>query len=251
MEDRFPDGCARHAVGRQFLGSVAAYRLPPGRCDRRSDAVGGRGTDAGDRMGLSDRGAAPHHGWAGARQRAAAAALAGRVGRCVRVLGIVGWSGSGKTTLLTALLPLLRARGVTVSTVKHAHHGFDMDRPGKDSFRHREAGAQEVLVVSGTRWALLHEVAGPEPTLPEMLARLAPADLVLVEGFKTHEFPKLEVHRPALGKPPIWPDWPDVVAVASDAALPDCPRPVLALDDSVAIAAWIVGFLQIERGQAA
>ncbi len=102
------------------------------------------------------------------------------------------------------MLPLLRARGLTVSTVKHTHHGFDMDRPGKDTYRHREAGAQEVLVASGERWALLHEVAGPEPRLPELLARMQPVDLVLVEGFKTHPFPKLEVYRPALGKPPIW-----------------------------------------------
>ena len=114
----------------------------------------------------------------------------------MKVLGIVGWSGSGKTTLLTALLPLLRARGLTVSTVKHTHHGFDMDRPGKDTYRHREAGAHEVLVAAGTRWALLHEVIGPEPSLPELLARMQPVDLVLVEGFKTHPFPKLEVHRP-------------------------------------------------------
>ncbi len=164
----------------------------------------------------------------------------------MQVLGIVGWSGSGKTTLLTALIPRLRARGLTLSTVKHAHHGFDMDRPGKDTYRHREAGAQEVLVATGRRWALLHEVDGPEPALPALLARMASVDLVLVEGFKTHEFPKLEVHRPALGKPPIWPDWPDVVAVASDATLPNCPRPVLALDDAGAIAAWIVAFLRIE-----
>jgi molybdopterin-guanine dinucleotide biosynthesis protein B len=117
----------------------------------------------------------------------------------LHVLGIVGWSGSGKTTLLTALIPLLRARGLSVSTVKHAHHGFDMDRPGKDSYRHRAAGAHEVLVATAQRWALLHEVDGPEPDLPALLSRLAPVDLVLVEGFKTHAFPKLEVHRPALG----------------------------------------------------
>ena len=124
----------------------------------------------------------------------------------MRVLGIVGWSGSGKTTLLTRLIPLLRARGLTVSTVKHTHHGFDMDRPGKDTYRHREAGAHEVLVASGTRWALLHEVVGPEPGLPELLTHMHPVDLVLVEGYKGHPFPKLEVHRPALGKPPIWPE---------------------------------------------
>jgi molybdopterin-guanine dinucleotide biosynthesis protein B len=166
----------------------------------------------------------------------------------LKTLGIVGWSGSGKTTLLTALIPRLRARGLTVSTVKHAHHGFDMDRPGKDTYRHREAGAREVLVATAHRWALLHEVAGQEPDLPALLARMAPVDLVLVEGFKTHEFPKLEVHRPALGKPPIWPDWPDVAAVATDAPLPGCERTVLALNDPEAIAAWIVVFLLIQRG---
>jgi molybdopterin-guanine dinucleotide biosynthesis protein B len=161
----------------------------------------------------------------------------------LRTLGIVGWSGSGKTTLLIKVIPHLRAGGLTVSTVKHAHHGFDMDRPGKDTYRHREAGAHEVMVATARRWALLHEMDGPEPTLPTLLARMAPVDIVLVEGFKTHEFPKLEVHRPALGKPPIWPDWPDVAAVATDAALSDCPRTVLPLNDPVAIADWIVAFL--------
>jgi molybdopterin-guanine dinucleotide biosynthesis protein B len=164
----------------------------------------------------------------------------------LRILGIVGWSGSGKTTLLTQVIPRLRARGLTLSTVKHAHHGFDMDRPGKDTHRHREAGAHEVLVATAKRWALLHEVDGPEPALPSLLARMAPVDLVLVEGFKTHEFPKLEVYRPALGKPPIWPDWPDVAAVATDADLLDCPRTVLALNDPGAIANWVVTFLRIE-----
>ncbi len=139
----------------------------------------------------------------------------------MKVLGIVGWSGSGKTALLTAVLPLLRAAGLTVSTVKHTHHHFDIDRPGKDSYRHREAGAHEVMVVSGTRWALLHEVAGPEPSLFDLLAKLDPVDVVLVEGYKSHVFPKLEVHRPILGKPPLWPDVPDVVAIATDAGLDD------------------------------
>jgi molybdopterin-guanine dinucleotide biosynthesis adapter protein len=157
----------------------------------------------------------------------------------VRVLGIVGWSGSGKTTLLTRLIPLLRARGLTVSTVKHTHHGFDMDRPGKDTFRHREAGAHEVLVASGTRWALLHEVVGPEPGLPELLTHMHPVDLVLVEGYKGHPFPKLEVHRPALGKPPIWPEQPDIVAVATDAPVA-AGRLILPLNDPAAVAAWIV-----------
>jgi molybdopterin-guanine dinucleotide biosynthesis protein B len=165
----------------------------------------------------------------------------------VKVLGIVGWSGSGKTTLLTALLPLLRARGLTVSTVKHTHHGFDMDRPGKDTFRHREAGALEVLVASNTRWALLHEVGGTEPTLPELLARMQPVDLVLVEGFKTHPFAKLEVHRPVLGKPPIWHSNPDVVAVATDAPLARCERTLLPLNDPAAVAAWLLQFLALEQ----
>jgi molybdopterin-guanine dinucleotide biosynthesis protein B len=132
------------------------------------------------------------------------------------VLGIVGRSGSGKTTLIAAILPLLKAAGLRVSTIKHTHHGFDIDRPGKDSYRHRAAGAHEVLVVSGARWALLHEVQGPEPGLASLLARLDSVDLVLVEGYKSHAFPKLEIHRPALGKPPIWPDDPNVIAVASD-----------------------------------
>jgi molybdopterin-guanine dinucleotide biosynthesis protein B len=165
----------------------------------------------------------------------------------LRVLGIVGWSGSGKTTLLTAVIPLLRGHGLTVSTVKHAHHGFDMDRPGKDTYRHREAGAHEVLVATTKRWALLHEVEGPQPDLPSLLTHLAQVDLVLVEGFKTHQFPKLEVYRPALGKPPIWPDWPDVVAVAADTSIPDCPRTVLALNDPASVVTWMMVFLQINQ----
>jgi molybdopterin-guanine dinucleotide biosynthesis adapter protein len=158
----------------------------------------------------------------------------------VKILGIVGWSGSGKTTLITALLPRLRACGLRVSTVKHAHHGFDMDRPGKDTFRHRAAGAHEVLVTSTRRWALLHEVDGPEPRLPDLLARLEPVDLVLVEGFKTHPFPKLEVYRAAIGRPPIWPTEPQVLAVAADSAGAGCDRPVLPLNDPAGIADWIL-----------
>ena len=158
----------------------------------------------------------------------------------MKVLGIVGWSGSGKTTLLVALLPLLRAQGLTVSTIKHTHHGFDMDRPGKDTYRHREAGAQEVLVASGTRWALLHEIQGEEPTLPDLLTKLEPVDLVLVEGFKAHPFAKLEVHRPALGKPPIWLDAPDIVAVATDSPIDPGDRALLPLNDPEAIMRWVL-----------
>ncbi|MBN8898862.1 MAG: molybdopterin-guanine dinucleotide biosynthesis protein B, partial [Rhodospirillales bacterium] len=153
------------------------------------------------------------------------------------------WSGSGKTTLLEAVIPLLCAAGRSVSTVKHAHHGFDMDRPGKDTFRHREAGAREVLVATASRWALLHEVTGPEPALPDLLTRLQPVDLVLVEGFKSHPFPKLEVHRPALGKPPIWPSDPDIVAIASDVALETGNRTWLALNRPAEVADWIMGLL--------
>lgn len=156
----------------------------------------------------------------------------------MNVLGVVGWSGSGKTTLIVALLPILRAHGLSVSTVKHAHHGFDMDRPGKDSFRHREAGAQEVLVTSGSRWALLHEVEGPEPPLPQLLARLAPVDLILVEGFKSYPFAKLEVHRPALGKPALWRGDREVLAVATDLPLgPGVPQ--LPLNQPADVADWI------------
>ncbi len=161
----------------------------------------------------------------------------------MKVVGIVGWSGSGKTTLVEAVIPVLIADGLTVSTVKHAHHGFDMDRPGKDTHRHRQAGAHEVLVAAAARWALLHEIVGPEPTLPDLLCRLAPVDLVLVEGFKTHPFPKLEVHRPAIGKPPIWPADPDIIAVASDQVLQADGRKLLPLNQPVRVAEWLRGLL--------
>ena len=159
-----------------------------------------------------------------------------------RILGVCGWSGSGKTTLLAAVLPLLVARALRVAAVKHAHHGFDLDRPGKDSWRLREAGAAEVLVASGRRWALLHELDGAEPSLDDLLDRLSPADLVLVEGWKAHPHPKIEVHRPHLGKPPLWPDMPGIVAVASDAALPACPHPILPLNNAAVVADWILSY---------
>jgi molybdopterin-guanine dinucleotide biosynthesis protein B len=161
----------------------------------------------------------------------------------MKVLGLTGWSGSGKTTLLTALLPLLIGRGLRVSTVKHAHHDFDLDQPGKDSWRHRAAGAHEVMIAGARRWALLHENPGEEPGLDELLARMSPVDLVLVEGFKSYPHPKLEVHRPALGRAPIWPGRPDIVAVASDDPLLACPLPVLPLGNPAGIAGWIADFL--------
>ena len=165
----------------------------------------------------------------------------------MHVTGIVGWSGSGKTTLIAALLVELRAAGHTVSTVKHAHSGFDIDQPGKDSYRHRTAGALEVLIASAGRWALLHENFGEEPPLSELLGRLTPVDLVLVEGFKSHPHPKLEVYRPALGKPPLWPGMSDVIAVASDEPLAGCDRLVLPLNDAAQIARWLLSTPTIGR----
>ncbi len=160
-------------------------------------------------------------------------------GSILKVLGIVGWSGSGKTTLLVAIIPLLRAAGLSVSTIKHTHHGFDMDQPGKDSHRHRLAGAHEVMVASSRRWALLHEVDGPEPDLTSLLDRMAPVDIVLVEGFKSHPYPKLEVFRPVLGKPSLWDREPEVVAVASDATPDIGSRALLPLNHPETVATWI------------
>ena len=157
--------------------------------------------------------------------------------RSMRIIGLAGWSGSGKTTLITKVLPRLIARGQRVSTLKHAHHGFDLDQPGKDSFMHRAAGATEVVISSAKRFAVLHELRDePEWDLPDLLTKLAPVDLVLVEGFKRDAFPKLEIHRTANGKPLIQPDDPYIVAIASDAPLPQALVPVIDLDDIEAIA---------------
>lgn len=159
----------------------------------------------------------------------------------MKVFGITGWSGSGKTTLLVRLIPALVARGLSVSTVKHAHHGFDVDRPGKDSYEHRRAGATEVLIGSANRWALMHELRGvPEPALPELLARMSPVDLVLVEGFKRNPHPKIEVWRAATGKTPLFPEDPQILAVASDGAVPGCALPQFELDEIDAIAGFVV-----------
>jgi molybdopterin-guanine dinucleotide biosynthesis protein B len=155
----------------------------------------------------------------------------------MRVIGLAGWSGSGKTTLLTRLIPCLVARGLKVSTLKHAHHGFDVDQPGKDSHSHRMAGATEVLIGSAARFALVHELRGaPEPTVQELLSLLSPVDLVIVEGYKASPLPKLEVHRAAVGKPLLYPGDNCIVAIASDAPLPDVELPVVSLDDIETIA---------------
>ena len=165
----------------------------------------------------------------------------------MKVFGIAGYSGSGKTTLLEKLIPQFTARGLTVSVIKHAHHGFDIDRPGKDSYRHREAGASEVLLSCNDRWALMHERRdGSDVTLDELLARLAPCDLVLVEGFKQEPIPKLEVYRPENGKPPLFPERSDIVAVASNVALA-VSLPRLALDDVAAIADFVMNTLQLQE----
>jgi molybdopterin-guanine dinucleotide biosynthesis protein B len=150
----------------------------------------------------------------------------------MRIIGLAGWSGSGKTTLVTKALPRLIARGLRVSTLKHAHHGFDLDQPGKDSFMHRAAGATEVIISSAKRFAILHELREePEWDLPDLLRKLAPVDLVLVEGFKRDAFPKLEIHRKANGKPLLHPADPQIVAIASDTPLPAATVPVIDLDD--------------------
>jgi molybdopterin-guanine dinucleotide biosynthesis protein B len=155
----------------------------------------------------------------------------------MRIIGLAGWSGSGKTTLITKVLPRLLARGVRVSTLKHAHHGFDLDQPGKDSFMHRAAGATEVVISSARRFAILHELREePEWDLPDLLARLAPVDLVLIEGIKRDAFPKLEIHRAENRKPLIHPEDPHVVAIAADTPLPQATVPVLDLDDIERIA---------------
>src|SRR5215475_4911026 len=150
----------------------------------------------------------------------------------MRIIGLAGWSGAGKTTLLARVIPCIVARGLKVSTVKHAHHSFDLDQPGKDSHTHRMAGATEVLVGSASRWALVHELRGePEASLGALLARLSPVDLVVIEGFKREPHPKLEVYRAAVGKPLLHPDDPAIVAVASDEPLPAARIPVVDLDD--------------------
>lgn len=159
----------------------------------------------------------------------------------MKVLGIVGWSGSGKTTLLAKLIPLLVSRGLRIATLKHAHHAFDVDQPGKDSYEHRKAGASEVIVSSSRRWVQMHEIGdGAEATLAEHLQRLSPCDLVLIEGYKTEAHPKLEVFRESVGKSALHPTDARIVAVASDKQLPDLSIPRVDLNDIAAVADLVI-----------
>ena len=157
----------------------------------------------------------------------------------MKIFGLVGRSGSGKTSLMVRLLPEIKRRGLSVSTIKHAHHGFDLDHPGKDSFRHREAGAKEVMLVADARWALMHEIGDArEPPLEELVRRMARVDFILIEGFHTHGHPAIEVYRPHEGHALIWRPRSTIVAVASDAELPEVTVPVLDLNDAEAIATF-------------
>ena len=161
----------------------------------------------------------------------------------MKVFGFAGWSGSGKTTLIERLIPMLVARDLRVSLVKHAHHDFDVDQPGKDSWRHRKAGCTEVLVTSARRWALMHELRGaPEPRFSELVARISPCDLLLVEGYKRAAIPKLEIYRPSVGKPVLFDSDPRIVGLATDA--PDqftaARLPVLDLSNVSVICAFVL-----------
>jgi molybdopterin-guanine dinucleotide biosynthesis protein B len=160
----------------------------------------------------------------------------------MKVIGLAGWSGAGKTTLLSRLVPHFHESGLRVSVIKHAHHSFDIDVPGKDSWVHRQSGATEVLVSSGKRWALMHELRGAaEPRLPDLLSKLSPVDLVVVEGFKSEPHRKIEVHREANGKPLLFPDDPAISGIATDAAVKTL-LPVAHLDDIPAVAAMMRKF---------
>ena len=158
----------------------------------------------------------------------------------MKTFGFAGWSGSGKTTLIEKLLPLFVKRGLRVSLIKHAHHSFDVDHPGKDSYRHRQAGSTEVLVTSSRRWVLMHELRGEqEPSFEEQVKHLSPCDLLIVEGFKHAPIPKLEVWRAVTGEAQLHPNDPHIVAVASDAKV-ETKLPLLDLNDAGAIADFIV-----------
>ena len=166
-----------------------------------------------------------------------------------KIFGIAGWKNSGKTGLAVRLVSELVARGYRVSTVKHAHHDFDIDKVGADSFRHRQAGAHEVTIVSGTRFAIMHELRGaPEPAFAEILARLAPCDLVLIEGYKREPIPKIEARRQdAARRTPLAPEDPHIAAIAADHPVPDTTLPVFDLDDTNAIADFVVAVTGLGR----
>ena len=154
----------------------------------------------------------------------------------MRLIGFAGWSGAGKTTLLRRVIPILVAQGLRVSTLKHAHHAFDIDQPGKDSWEHRQAGATEVLIGSASRWALMHELRdAPEPTVLELLKKMSRVDLVVIEGYKTDSHRKIEVHRAANGKPLLFPEDPAIVGIVTDVAV-ETALPTAHLDDIPAVA---------------
>ena len=164
----------------------------------------------------------------------------------MKIFGLAGWSGSGKTTLIVKLIPLIIGKGLTVSTIKHAHHAFDIDRPGKDSFEHRQSGASEVLISSANRWALMHELPEErEPPLSELIKRMSMVDLLLVEGFKWEPHPKIEVYRSSLGKPLLQPDDKNIIAVACDEKLNNIKVPQLQLSSVIEIAEFILTTLKI------
>jgi len=166
----------------------------------------------------------------------------------MKTFGLMGWSGSGKTTLMVKLLGAFIGRGFKVSTMKHTHHKFDMDTPGKDSHEHRLGGATEVMVTSSTRWALLHELRDEaEPDIDDLIARMATVDLLLIEGFKSHPHKKIEVFRPSIDKPLLSTDDPSVVAVACDAPLPEARVPVFDLEDIAGMADFIIHFCGLEN----
>jgi len=163
-----------------------------------------------------------------------------------KIIGFAGFSGSGKTTLLEKVIPLLTARGLRIAVIKHAHHKFDIDKPGKDSFRHREAGAAEVLVVSGFRWALMHELVDEaEPGLEELCGRLAPCDLVIVEGYKFSLIPKIEVHRSETGHPHLYQDDKNIVALATDIRR-DITLPQFDINEPQQVAAFILKYCSFD-----
>ena len=164
----------------------------------------------------------------------------------MKIFGVTGWKNSGKTGLMERLITEFTARGLTVSSIKHAHHSFDIDHPGRDSYRHRDAGARQVLLASRNRWALMHELRDEdEPSLGDLLKQLSPVDLVLIEGYKRDRHPKIESHRKETGQPLIAPEDETIVAVASDTSV-SVDRPVLDLNDTASIANFIAQHLELD-----